>query len=203
MADSRQKRKAESKEPWRMPLIQRRPARFPRPSRIPDCLSMEATAIKEFSRGDSFALKNFTKVLPLKRRLSIHQHLLQAEILEYPLLADYVDPRMNKFHADLLIRLNLLGTRESELKSIVLETVAGKVQLLRFGVQEHSHAQLRHALACPIIAQQALIILDVRVKSNCNQNAIGKSGRQEFARASVERRLLLGLHGVVMRVELR
>jgi hypothetical protein len=59
----------------------------------------------------------------LKSGLPIHQHLPQAERLKNPLLADCTNPRMDKLDADFLLGLNLLGTWESKLEGIILETV--------------------------------------------------------------------------------
>src|SRR5579864_6173495 len=97
------------------------------------------------------AASRTTSVIPVrkprarlsKHRLPIHLHLLQTEFLQDPLLPDHIDPRMKEFHADLLIRLDLLRPRECELKGVVLEVVAGQVELFRPGIEEYSHAELR------------------------------------------------------------
>jgi hypothetical protein len=111
--------------------------------------------------------------------------------------------RMDKFHADFLVGLNLLRTWKDKLKSVILEAVAQQTQSLCPGIQINGHAELRQALARPVVAQQTLILLDVGVKRYRNHNAVGEGDRQKFARARVEGRLLLRVHFFVMRIELR
>jgi len=107
-----------------------------------------------------------------ERGFSIHQHFLHAEFLEYALLGDLADSGMNKFNSEFLIRRELLRTLKGELKCIFFETVVDQTQLLCVGVQIHRCTEFGHALARPIVPQQALIVLDVGVKTDGNDDAV-------------------------------
>ena len=124
-------------------------------------------------RAASFAAVSFPRARS-ERGFSIHQHFLHAEFLEYALLGDLADSGVNKFNSEFLIRRELLRTLKGELKCIFFETVVDQTQLLRVGIQIHGCAEFGHALARPIIPQQALIVLDVGVKTDGNDDAVRK-----------------------------